>query len=370
MVKQHYYDRQFDVQYSLPTFFVPTSPLTKQTMIQPTLYKKARQERRSELDYWSSRQTRTTMANIWKLEQIMQLALIFIICTFVLQAHSRASMAAEQMQLFKEEESILLLQLQKIERQSIQLHENLRGRLRRAGIVSKDEDSEDGGDPLGAQQMQLYEMTQELNDQVETLQNRIQTSARDHIIQEYGEGPVKVVLELEFMNEQGANGKHSEDNFHRRNQESSTRLTIVLWPDTPHAAWTWLEQMGRHIWDDVSFRWSTTQPILELTPNKADPLKRGRLEFAEHFDHEHLHGAWTVGLRQEGDTGKLQLFLNLQDNAAYQRHESCVGKVVDGFDALQRLLEAARVTGDVSTIRVGEASAMHMTKRELETLMY
>jgi cyclophilin family peptidyl-prolyl cis-trans isomerase len=141
-------------------------------------------------------------------------------------------------------------------------------------------------------------------------------------------------------------------------------ITILLWPDTPHAIWIWLEQVGRHVWDDSVFEWDAKQTVLELSPSKEDPLKRGRLEFVKHHN-PNVHGAWTIGLRQTKDTGKLQMFINLQDNAYYLKHESCVGKILDGFDALHRLLKANRAVGDLSVVHVKRVNAMHMTQREI-----
>jgi cyclophilin family peptidyl-prolyl cis-trans isomerase len=294
-----------------------------------------------------------------KLGPLFQLALLFIIFILVLQSHMRSSFAQEKLLQFREEESQLMLHLQKIERHSLRLHENIRRRLQKAGIPEDDED------PLLTQTSQLYQMSEELNEQVGSLEESIKHQSRDNIIRELGEGPVKVVLELEFLDKDESLVAQPPNNFQRRRTESNTQISILLWPETPHAAWTWLEQIERHIWDGAVFHWSTSQPVLEVAPSKADPLQRGRLEFTEHVtDHSNWHGAWTVGMRETN--GKLQMFFNLQDNAEYQKHETCVGKVLDGFDALQRLLEAPRrQNGDVSSIRIKKANAMHVTKREL-----
>lgn len=265
----------------------------------------------------------------------------------VLQADSKANFAAEQLLLYEEEESTLLLRLQRLEYQSIHLHQNIRKRLHGSNNHNDE-------DPLGKQ---MVEMSEELNEQVSTLQNQISTSSIHHIVKEYGEGPVKVVFELEFLNQASTNGQ----------------MSILLWPDTPHAAWTWLEQIERHIWDDADFSWDLTQPTLDLTPSKADPLNRGQMEFVEHHkvsSSRSLHEAWTVGLRQT-EEGALQLFLNLQDNGEYQKHETCVGKILNGYDSLQRLLGATRFLGEEDDaaakpkVRVKRISAMHLTKNEI-----
>lgn len=283
-----------------------------------------------------------------KLGHILQVVIVLAVTALVWESHHKALFAAEQLSQFKEEESLLLLHLQKIEQQSIQLHENL-SRLAQSGVrVPGNEGAgKNGGDVdfelIHKQTQQLYQMESELNHEVETLQKRIQQSARNHIISEFGEGPVQVILELDFgPNTSGPNHIH-----------------ILLWHDTPHAAWTWLEQIGRHVWDGAHFDWQQGH-ILDALPQKADP-GGGKVEFVEQSIHG--HEAWTVGLR-ESDTGMLSIYVNLQDNTSIHKHETCVGKVIDGFDALQHLLEVARSQQDgaQSAITVKRATATHVTK--------
>jgi cyclophilin family peptidyl-prolyl cis-trans isomerase len=268
------------------------------------------------------------------------------------------------------------LHLQKIEQQSIQLHENLNRMASNKNHELKQQNSngntanggnslvEQGGGEDGEtvdavdfelihkQTQQLYQMEEELNHEVKTLQLRIQQSARSHIIQEFGEGPVQVILELDFGDAQNSIG-------------GSTRISILLWHDTPHAAWTWLEQIGRNVWDGADFSWQQAN-MIDAVPTRQDPLG-GKIEFVEQS--QHGHDAWTVGLKENSETGSgLAMYVNLQDNTHYHKHETCVGKVIDGFDALQRLLEVSRTKSyddqQHSSITIKSASAQHVTKRE------
>ena len=286
-----------------------------------------------------------------KLGHILQVVIVFAVTALVWESHHKALFAAQQLSQFKEEESLLLLHLQKIEQQSIQLHENL-SRLAQSGVKASANDNgekkrgEDVDfDLIHKQTQQLYQMEEELNHEVRTLQTRIQQSARNHIVNEFGEGPVQVILEVDF----------GGDN------NGPDRISILLWHDTPHAAWTWLEQIGRNVWDGAHFDWQQGH-IIDALPEKADP-GGGKIEFVEQS--QHGHDAWTVGLR-ESETGVLGMYVNLQDNTSLHKHETCVGKVVDGFDALQRLLEVARSQRDgaKSVITVKKASATHVTKKE------
>eukprot|EP00429_Kryptoperidinium_foliaceum_P004849 CAMPEP_0176014604 /NCGR_PEP_ID=MMETSP0120_2-20121206/6909_1 /TAXON_ID=160619 /ORGANISM="Kryptoperidinium foliaceum, Strain CCMP 1326" /LENGTH=500 /DNA_ID=CAMNT_0017347551 /DNA_START=249 /DNA_END=1748 /DNA_ORIENTATION=- len=280
-----------------------------------------------------------------KLGHILQVIIVLAVTALVWESHHKALYAAQQLSQFKEEESLLLLHLQKIEQQSIQLHETI-GRLAEAGVKN----SPEGGDKKGVdvdyelihkQTQQLYQMEEELNNEVRTLQTRIQQSARSHIIQEFGEGPVQVVLELDFGTGQAG------------------QIVILLWHDTPHAAWTWLDQILRHVWDGAQFDWQQGH-IIDALPPKEDPTG-GKIEFVEQS--QHGHEAWTVGLR-ETDTGMMTMYVNLQDNSNIHKHETCVGKVVDGFDSLKRLLEVARKEeGEAkSVVTVRKATATHVTK--------
>jgi len=275
---------------------------------------------------------------------------MFVVLVMVLKSHHHATYAEQQLLRYREMESALLLQLHKIERHSVKLHKNIRTRLQRAGVEVDSADSLDDSE--------INAMSQELHGQVRSLQEAIQEEARANIVNEYGEGPVKLALDLQIAAEPGNNSL---------NKSTESRVDILLWPDTPHAAWTLLEQVGRHVWDGAQFHWNPDLPILEITPTRTDPLNRGKLEFAEYIpEHTGWHSSWTVGLREDPETGKLQLFLNLKDNAEYQGHEACVGRVLGGFDSLQRVLNTIRETnGDVPAVIIRQASAMHATMREL-----
>jgi hypothetical protein len=301
--------------------------------------------------------TSWTKLSRMKIGNILQVIIVLAVTALVWESHHKALFAAQQLTQFKEEESLLLLHLQKIEQQSIQLHENL-SRLAQAGTTggrAGGAGSNEGGgrevdfDLIHKQTQQLYQMEEELNHEVKTLQTRIQQSARNHIIQEFGEGPVQVILELDF----GANDKS--------NSNGPSKIAILLWHDTPHAAWTLLEQIGRNLWNGAEFQWKQGH-IIDAIPREPDPMG-SKIEFVEHSHHG--HEAWTVGVR-EADSGAMGMYINLQDNSNLHKHETCVGKVIDGFDALQRLLEVARSQHyeKNNPIVIRRVVAMHVTKKD------
>ena len=161
-----------------------------------------------------------------------------------------------------------------------------------------------------------------------------------------GEPTLTVVLDVDFGGDEDGGG-------------GADQITILLWHDTPHAAWTLLEQIKRKIWDGASFDWEQSYAI-DLIPSKQD-LRGGHIEFIE--SSVHGHEPWTVGLK-ESDVGELQMSFNLQDNVNLLKHNVCVGKVIDGFDALQKLLETSRNRNkdDDALVTIKSASAGHRTK--------
>ena len=265
---------------------------------------------------------------------------------FVLYGQIRSNQVHERVLRYHLEESALVLHLQQIERHSTTLHKEIQKRLRKAGL----EDAVAAIEPV-----QLKAMSERLHSHVIEIQRTIQEDARSNIIQRYGEGPLKLVLDLQFADEKGEHGGHSK-----------SQLDILFWTSTPHATWTLVEQVGRKIWDGAVFEWGLQQKILQVTPVHDDPEQPGRLEFSEDIP-EQEHSPWTVGIRDDPDTGKLQLFLNLHDNAESHDHETCIGRVVGGFDVLQRIILALRqpsLAGDAEpAVMIRRASAVHVTTK-------
>jgi len=325
----------------------------------------------------------------------LQLILLSAIAVLVIWSRSQAALATDTLLRLRESESMGLLKLHRLESHSMHVHELIRNRLLRQNGKYEDmddlEDLLDGedpeeiidpeDDPLLDQYQQLTKMSSDLRNHaaVTTLQSTIQQMAIEEMTDIYGEGPVKVVIELDFGDKplDAQNNNNSRQAKHTHDMIKGTFLSIVLWPDTPHAAWAWLEQIGRSVWDGSSIEWDPTSTHLQFQPTKDDPKDRGHLEFIEgHPSQEKSnpdmhHGAWTIGLREtlgeDQEKGRLEMFINLANNEEERKHETCVGKIFDGFDALQRLLEGTEVTdgGDAITqVTVRSVSAMHMTHKE------
>lgn len=290
-----------------------------------------------------------------KLGHLLQVVIVLAVIALVYESHQKALFATQKLYEFKEEESLVLLHLKKIEEQNIILHKNF-VRLAEVGIDNSGDSTsgrqEDKGvdtDLIHRQIDQLQNMEQEVTKEVQTLQKRIQRSARSHIIQEFGEGYVQVVLELDFGNAEANAG--------------SNRISILLWHETPHAAWTWLEQIGNNVWDGASFKWQEGHIIDALPPREGiDPKRDGKIEFIEHPNKDE-HMPWTVGLREHGSNGAISMYINLQDNSRLHGHETCVGKVIDGFDTLQNLLELSK-SDEKGQILIRRATAEHYVTKK------
>lgn len=289
-----------------------------------------------------------------KLGNFLRLVAIVLFVVLVWDAHRKASATSQRLQLFKSEESVVMLHLHRLEKQLIFLHENLE-RLSKKGKEAPAPGEANPKKPgidialINQQKQQLFQMEEELNHEVRTLQMQMQKSARRSIVQEYGEGPIQVRLDLQFSGDS-------------RPGSATNQIGILLWHDTPHAAWTLLEQITRHVWDGASFKLDNSR-ILGCDPVHGDSSK---LEFVEQS--ERGHKAWTVGL-MESNNGALRFFINLQDNTSFSKYNVCVGKVINGFDALQRLVESSRnVENGVQPVTIISARATHLARRDTDSL--
>lgn len=282
---------------------------------------------------------------------------ILVICTvsfLVYDSYTKALSTTERLERFQNDESMLMLHLRRLEQQSINLHEN----LSRLGEMSERtaalENQHGGAFPLKTeavdsnlirvQTQQLYQMEEELDQELRTLQVKLQHVARSAIIRTYGEGPVKVILDLDFPEGTVDAGNNA--------------ISILLWYDTPHAAWTWLQQIRKGEWNGSSFRVGKTFSV------DASPAidNAGTLDFVEKS--QKSHDAWTVGLTD--NEGNLGMFINLQDNSASRKHDACVGKVIDGFDTLQRLVDVTR-RDTRRSVTIQRVTATHLARNQRST---
>jgi cyclophilin family peptidyl-prolyl cis-trans isomerase len=299
--------------------------------------------------------------------QLFQTLVMLAVTCFVLDSYYKAMTTTEHLLMVKHEESLMMLHLKRLEEQALHLHESVT-RLSESGFdrmaaggTTEGSDSANSlsqhvdADLIKVQYDQLRQMEDELNHEVKSLQNKIRQTDRANIIRAFGEGPVQVVFEIDF-----AAGASPSGGASRAVAAGSSAISILLWYETPHAAWTLLDQIRRGVWDGAPFDMDRG---FAVTANPADPdAKKKRLEFVEKG--QKMHEPWTVGLT-EADNGELSLFINLQDNSQYHKHDVCIGKIIDGFDTLQRLTRAARNQKQSKVpVTIRRATASHLTRRE------
>ena len=314
----------------------------------------------------------------WNIGHFLQVTVGLLVILLLYDSHCKATLIAQRLKEFKSEEAMVFLHLHRIEQQSIQLHGSLQDfdpsqvqhndgdgdkNAERNHLTDKDRSikSPDNLAPridsalIQKQTQQLLQMEEELSHEVRTLQTRIQHSAVRSIVHEYGEGPVQVILEV-IMNGQ------------------TSKVSILLWHDTPHAAWTWLEQISRRLWDGAVFHLENNR-IMNVASTREETAGT-RLDFVERS--QQRHESWTVGLVEPSslgetgqDVGGLQLFINLQDNTDFSKHDVCIGKVFDGFDVLHQIVDESREMQQRGehTITVRTARASHLTNRETKGLI-
>lgn len=279
--------------------------------------------------------------------QLLQAMVMLAVTCFVLDSYYKAMTTTEQLLTVKHDESMMMLHLKRLEEQAMHLHESVtrlteRGLDRHEEHGTRDTPEHVDADLIKVQYDQLRQMEDELNHEVKSLQTKIRQTDRANIVRAFGEGPVQVVLEIDFPS--GVTG--------------STSIAILLWYETPHAAWTLLDQIRRGVWDGTPFVMDRSFAVV-ARPQNHDNEKR--LDFVEKGQKQ--HEPWTVGLT-EADSGELSMFINLQDNSNYHKHDVCIGKIIDGFDTLQRLTRAARDQHAQDPVTIKKATASHLTRRE------
>ena len=199
------------------------------------------------------------------------------------------------------------------------------------------DDQRDGGgsnqverDILRVRIEKLRDMEAELDHEVKALRKSIQLSARQALIDHYGEGSIQVFLDI-------------------KGSESSAIQTISLrlWYDTPHTAWTFLQQIQAGVWNGANFSIQQGRALV------AEPEGGNRvlpnLDFVE--SSERGHERYTITLM---DTS---LAINLQDNRKQYRQEACVGVIFEGFDVLHQVVKESQD----GVVKIVQFRAKHMT---------
>lgn len=253
-----------------------------------------------------------------RLGHLVQCVVVCIIFCLVWDSHRKVELATEQLLRYQKEESHLILQMDRVETRAKDLRASIKSIKDDEAKMAEANSVEPALKTLRLQQ-ELAHLEHEdslIANELKTLQGRIQKSARESIIKMYGEGTVRVDLQINLSG--GVPGV----------------ISLELSDETPHAVWVWLQQIIRHDWESGMFRWKLDHVIL-ATPARLSSQKY-KLEFVEQNE-ELNHEKYSVGLSQREDGG-INLYINLLDNGPYHANDVCIGKVVGGFGALDKLL--------------------------------
>ena len=278
-----------------------------------------------------------------KSSHCMVLFLLFCVACFTAGSYRKVFDATAKLELVQHEESLLLLHLHKVEEHLIDLHDNVR-RLtdRNDGPLAVNPGTQRlsvDSDLLDVQMRKLREMEAELDHEVRSLQNRLSDSAKRSIVNSFGEGAVQVDLDISFGNNDSA--------------LASNTISIRLWYDTPHTAWTFLQQVQNGSWNGAKFSVYHGRALLVQTESGGEV--EPQVDFIEQS--QRGHDRYTVGLT---DTG---IILNIQDNRDYFKKEASVGVITSGFDTLRQLVtEVEGAQSDSAIIR--RASVSHLRKEQ------
>ena len=253
----------------------------------------------------------------WTLGHLAQTMVVMTIFYLVFDAHTKVSQASLRLEHYRNEETILVNQMDRIEGRALQLQQQLK-RLREDTMALPGSN----GASTTAEAIQLHKDIAavkrshlDVDKEVNALQEFLQKDARQEIAERYGPGSLHVNMELGISS----------------GNEGPKSITIELFDETPHANWVWLQQILQGDWKDATFIWHPAHMML-ATPSKAMSTK---LEFVEKSIHKHQ--AWTVGLTPS-ENGSYNFYVNLLDNSYVHDGDVCLGKIVGGFNVLQQLM--------------------------------
>lgn len=270
------------------------------------------------------------------------LMLLFCVACFTAGSYRKVFDATAQLGTVQREESLLLLHLHKLEGQLIDLHDNLRRLTDRSGGSPAMEGGSQrlavDSELLDVQMRKLREMEAELDHEVRSLQSRLSETAKRSIVSNFGEGAVQVDVDISFGDQQD-------------NTLVSNTVSIRLWHDTPHTAWTFLQQVQNGGWNGAKFSVYHGRALLVQTENGDEVTPQ--VDFIERS--QRGHDRYTVGLTDNG------IILNIQDNREYFKKEASVGVITSGFDTLRQLVTEVEGSHSENAI-VKRASVSHLRK--------
>jgi len=247
----------------------------------------------------------------------------------------------EQIDLLQEKKEILeegLVSLEKVSTLSLFMDPIRMGRLMERNKETEDEDYDE-----------VYEEPWRLE----------QTVGREVVLEDFGEGPYHVMIELELPPKYVVPGTTDQIVV------ELARLDLM-----PYTINFFLEQVSAKLYDGTSFGRNAGHvlqawPLPYFANPDADTLTEfidsglDKLSFREYNDN-YPHEKYTVGFA--GRPGGVHLYISLQDNTRINAPDPCFGKVVHGFEALERMQQIPTIDDDsllVERIGIKRVTVLH-----------
>jgi len=191
-----------------------------------------------------------------------------------------------------------------------------------------------------------------LNERAGSFKEHIQTISKKDTIKKYGSGVHRVEIVLAFPDDK---------------LNAPTTFVIELAPLNvmPHSVFVFLEMVATELLDGCSFILNVLH-VLKTAPIpydgssvavKAKEFKNHGLEtgvaFRE-YSHAYPHNRYTVGFAADDSPS---FYINTNDNTDLHEGDPCFGKVVDGFETIERLQKFPTKNGIWFEEKIGIKSA-------------
>lgn len=180
------------------------------------------------------------------------------------------------------------------------------------------------------------------------LSNFIKTLAYDR----YGPGPHTVQFDVRIWTES-------------RYEDASFAVQMATFEQLPASTFLFLEQVDRGLWDGTSFYMNAPHMLLAHPVSgsrdayrlpQMESLGLARLPFPE-YNTGMPHDKYTLGFGAASSTAGSFFFINKTNNASTQSGQPCFGKVVSGFDVIDRItaLNTDRTTYHIQPVDITSA---------------
>lgn len=236
---------------------------------------------------------------------LLQLLVLVVLAGIVFDGHHRVKKHKVQLQQYDEERAHLLEQMMWIDKAAKKVHQKAQ--------LDKDVHAET--------KEELEQDVLQSRQELEKLQLRIQLNARDQLSSHFDDKPVQARLQIQTI--------HNEKELHH--------IVMALSEDTPHAAATLVNQIEKHLWDEIIYQKVTdeTSGHSYVQATAKHPITTPLLEFVEKSRGCSERGSVALRQLEERDLHVIVLRFNMQANTPMDDYDVCVGTVVHGLELLE-----------------------------------